>query len=200
MNKLEKSYILILIILIFISLYLSGFKFFHNKYHEAIKALIIIPIIFLPAIIRKLFKKKPNYLLDITIIIFVFIAWYLGGSMKYYVTVSNYDKVIHFLFGIFGCLIAIFIMKKFKTLNKNIFFNIIFFISFSMLFGVIWEILEYFDDKLFIANNQRLDTGVNDTMLDLIFTLIGSMFFSIIYIIENKCNKNLLIKNYIKNI
>lgn len=195
---MNKTYKIIITILILIALFLSGFKFFHNKYLEAIKALTVIPLLLIPNLIRKIFKINFNKLIEIIIILFLFFAWYLGGLMKFYVTVLNYDKTIHAIFGIFIPLIAIPIMMYFKVYKKqNIWFNIIFFISLTLMIGTIWEIIEFLNDKIFLANDQRIGSGVDDTMYDLICAFIGSIVFSLAYFIEIHFNKKLYIQRYI---
>ena len=166
---MNKTYKIIITILILIALFLSGFKFFHNKYLEAIKALTVIPLLLIPSLIRKIFKTNFNKLIEIIIILFLFFAWYLGGLMKFYVTVLNYDKTIHTFFGIFITLMIV----------------------------TIWEIIEFLNDKIFLANDQRIGSGVDDTMYDLICAFIGSIIFSLAYFIEIHFNKKLYIQRYI---
>ena len=70
----------------------------------------------------------------------------------------------------------------------------IFILTFSLATACFWEILEYGTDKLLLKNTQRIETGVNDTMKDIIISLLGNLLFLVTFWYEYKSNCNLLIK------
>ena len=54
----------------------------------------------------------------------------------------------------------------------------------------IWEFLEFGADTFFGMNVQHsLDTGVRDTMEDMLIAFLGSLIVSISYLVENKIAK-----------
>ena len=191
--------IIITIIIIF-SLGVSIYYLIQNDILGSLKKLIIIPIIFIPSFMRYKFQWNFKYILETIFLLFLFFAWYLGYALNIYNVFNGYDKIIHGLFGIIVCFFSIYIMKYFQIYkNQNLWFNIIFFLSFSLALGCFWEFIEFTDDKLFGKNEQGVvETGVDDTMYDLIVTAIGSLIFCICYYIELIFKKELVIKKYIK--
>lgn len=200
MKKIKITNKIIITAIIIFSLSISIYDLVQNNILNSLKKLLIIPIIFIPHFIRKFLNKDFKYVLETLLLIFVFIGWYLGYALNIYNIFKPYDKIIHTIFGIVVCFFSIYIIKLFNTYkNSNVWFNIIFFISFSLALGVIWEIIEFADDKIFGKNEQGvIETGVDDTMYDLIVTLIGSAIFCICYYYELIFKKELIIKKYIK--
>jgi hypothetical protein len=81
--------------------------------------------------------------------------------------------------------------------NKNIFFDILFIISFALAIASLWEIFEYLDSFYFKADPQKVVmTGISDTMGDIIVAFLGSILVSICFYFENKYD--LLFKKFIK--
>ncbi|MBQ7141030.1 MAG: hypothetical protein IJO32_05975 [Bacilli bacterium] len=197
MKKIKTFNKILIIMIIIISLFLSFKELFNFQIVNFFKKLSIIPIIFIPIFSRKIFKKGMYYIIESIYIIFMFLAFYLGYILNIYNIIDGYDKFIHTLFGLVTSLYALKILKLNKV-NK-LKFNIIFIISFTMFSSSMWEFSEFFHDKIFGNDNQGVAlTGVNDTMLDMLVSFIGTIMFNIIYYIEEKYNKNFLIKQYLK--
>ena len=195
----KKIYITTLITTIIILLIFLTRSIFLQNYENSIPIFTTILTFLLPFIIEKIFKIKNPYSIKTFYVIYMFISKYLGGDNCYFSTIPMYDKIVHSIYGIFSYFISIFIIVKFtkiKTINTYII--IIFCITFVLGTSVIWEFLEFFADSLTSGNNQRLETGINDTMLDLIFTFLTSCILSIINFIEIKVNKNILIHRFIR--
>ena len=172
-----------------------------QNYENILSALTTIILIFIPKILTRLFKLNIPSSLEIFYILLLFFGKYLGGDNYYYSVFPYYDKILHIAYAIFASLISIFILIKTNTYNrKNIIFNMVFIISFSLGSEVIWEFLEFMSDKILHQNNQRLETGIIDTMIDLLVTFFTSLIFLADYIIEVKFNKQGIINKFIKNI
>ena len=83
---------------------------------------------------------------------------------------------------------------------------IVFSVSFAMLIAVVWEIFEYAINLVLHNDPQKvLNTGVNDTMLDMIVCLIGALFLAIcMYFYYQKGKKEFFMRTFeifcIKNI
>lgn len=195
----KKTYITTLITINTILLIFLIRSILLQNYENSIPIITTILTFLLPLIIEKIFKIKIPYSIKTFYVIYVFISKYLGGDNCYFSTIPMYDKIVHSIYGIFSYFISIFILVKFtKITTTNIYFIIIFSIAFVLGTSVIWEFLEFFADNLMNGNNQRLETGINDTMLDLIFTFLTSCILSIINFIEIKLNKNILIHRFIR--
>ncbi len=151
-------------------------------------------------IIQKIFKVKISEGLNFIYILFIFMAHFLGVTCELYNHIYWFDKFTHFLSGILTSFIAIYLLVKLKNKNKhNLFFNVLFIISFSLAIAAVWEIFEYLSSYYFNLDPQRVtQTGVSDTMGDIIVAFLGSILVSLCYHFEHKEDKNLLIKKFIK--
>lgn len=168
-------------------------------YGSLIRFLIIL-VMLIPWIIERLFKIEIPGALRTTYIIYIFAAHFLGSIVDFYHTFDNYDKLMHFLSGILTGLIAIYVMSLLKGYDKKkMTLNIIFILGFSMLIASGWEMFEFTCDNLFRKDAQNvLTTGVDDTMWDIIVAFIGSILVSILYIIEVKTKKKILVTKLVK--
>jgi len=197
----KKIYNFTLAIIITILLILLIRSALLQNYENFIPIITTLLTFFVPKFFEKIVKIEIPYSLKIFFIIFIFMSKFLGGDNFYFSSIPLYDKIIHAVYGIFSCFVSIFILVRFTRYNnKNILYNILFFIAFALGTSVLWEFLEYFADNISLGNNQRLETGITDTMLDLIYTFISSILFSICYYIELKLNKNMLIYKFINSL
>lgn len=199
MKKLNIYNVIIISCMILICLYTFMFQFLsHDK--RVFNNIVTIIILVLPFLIEKFTKIKFNNILKITYTIFVILASYFGTCLKLYNTINYYDIIVHTLFGFMGSVISLnllFILKKFD--KQNLIFNLLFVISITMFMAVIWEFVEYFYD-IFTNNDVQhvLDSGVVDTMTDLLVAFMGCLVCIFLYYLENILNKKWLIKKYIK--
>ena len=186
--------IFIILCFLFNSIYLKN-------YENILTDLVIIALVFLPKVLNKIFKLNIPYSLEIFYTLLLFFGKYLGADYFYYSVVPLYDKIIHIFYAVFAALISMFLLVKTKTYNKkNMVFNIIFIIAFTLGTAVIWEFLEFSSDKILHENNQRLETGIFDTMIDLILTFVTSLIFVADYFIEIKFHKKGMLSSFIANI
>lgn len=149
-------------------------------------------------IIQKIFKIKINEYLNFIFVLFIFIAHFLGVVVDLYSKIYWFDKFTHFLSGVLTSFIAIYLLVKCNIKGKTL-FNILFIIAFTMMIAGLWEIFEYTSSCLFNLDPQRvLQTGVSDTMGDIIVALLGSIIVSLAYYFEYKYNYNIVIKKFIK--
>ena len=165
-----------------------------------LKDISIIVTISALYIIQKLFKIKISEVINLTYIIFIFMAHFLGVICELYNYIYWFDKFIHFLSGIVTAFVAIYLLVKFRK-DKNMFFDILVIISLTLAVAALWEIFEYLSSFYFHMDPQKvLTTGVSDTMGDIIVAFLGSILVSMCYYFENKYNYNLLVKRFIKTI
>lgn len=152
---------------------------FNFNISKLILILIIIFLLFLPKIIKN--KFKVNDKLELFYTIFIILTLLIGFVFKVYDILKYYDRFVHFLSGILNSALAISILNNTKLKNRTIIFDILFIIVFSISISSLWEILEYISDLIFNCNFQDIETGVNDTMLDMILSLTSTIIFSIVY-------------------
>jgi len=137
---------------------------------------------FLPNIIRRVLAAELSFRLQITYFIFLFAALFLGINFDFYRTVPHFDKVIHFFSGMISIAVAWFVLKFFKADKTSKPFQAIFIICFCITLSIIWEFFEFTCDKLLGQNMQQLiSEGVDDTMFDLLFALIGTSVGTILF-------------------
>lgn len=197
----KKINLIIRIVVISILLIFLSRSVYLENYENIMPILSTILLIFIPEIIFYIFKIKIPYSLISFYTIFIFISKYLGGNNFFYSTMPYYDKIVHMIYGVFCFFVSLLILKKNNIyIKEKLILNIILIISITLASSTLWEIFEYLFDVFFHQNNQRLETGVNDTMIDLIVELVGVIIPSVIYILEQKLNKNGIINKYISKI
>ncbi|NFA61053.1 hypothetical protein ACFLKB_16290 [Clostridium sp. FAM 1755] len=160
-------------------------NFIKKDYYFTLIGVAAFLLTFIPSLIFKILQMEPDKTLYLSIIIFIFIALYLGTLNNFY-RYEWWDTMLHTISGIIIGFFAIIILKKHSYNNSmdnyNKIFIFIFVLSFASLCGVMWEIYEFTIDSLFSLDMQGVEyTGVTDTMVDLIADLIGSIISYIIY-------------------
>ncbi len=169
------------ILLLSIMLGTLYFTIFHYDSQRILTYLAVIPVLIAPYILR-----KTKYQLDDSELfyyyLFIFFADFLGCVANLYNIVWWYDIFIHFCSGIFTFAIGLFLLKKWQQLQRNL-MTITFCLGITMLVASGWEFFEFLTDNLLGMNLQHnIDTGVIDTMQDMIAAFLGGILASFIYI------------------
>lgn len=119
-------------------------------------------------------------------VLFVFLSLFLGSAGDFYDRFWWWDILLHtgsgFLFGIVGW-IVMFLLLETDRLPRAIGPALLsaFGICFAVTLGVLWELFEYAMDLLWPhLNMMSHETGVNDTMHDLLVDLIGALLVGMI--------------------
>lgn len=137
--------------------------------------LAVVPVLAAPCIFCKIKYRLRDFELLIYYI-FIFLADFLGCVVNLYNLVGWYDLFTHFLSGIFTFWIGIFILDKIQFRGKNILFELFFSISVVMLVASVWEFFEFGADILLDMDLQHhMDTGVVDTMTDMLVAFLGGI-------------------------
>ena len=188
MRKLEKKKWIIGFIYI---LYIISIVWFLKE--KKLFELGIVVFCIVSTFILGIINKKINKLLDnsiyINLVIFIMVSSLLGSCFKFY-SINHYDDFLHLYSGILSCNIAYLIIRYFnneeniKMVNKI--FVIIFLFMFTMGVASIWEIMEFSLDNILGTHTQI--GGLNDTIIDMIEALIGSII-SIPYFIRKLSNE-----------
>ena len=154
----------------------------------------------LPWLANRIFHLKPVYEFHFMVYIFCFFAFVIGMLFQGYHTIPLYDKAVHCLSGIFFSFIGVvffYLLKPEKRmLQEDYPLLAAFAFTFSMAIAAVWEIYEYIINFILKTDPQNvLTTGVNDTMLDIISCLIGTLFMEIsIFFYYKKQKRGCLMK------
>lgn len=111
---------------------------------------------------------------------FVFLSLFLGSATDFYYKYWWWDVVLHtgsgFLLGIVG-FVALFWLNSTDRLPRGMKpgFVCFFAVTFAVFLGVLWEIFEFVVDQFTSANMQSTETGVVDTMQDLMVDTAGAV-------------------------
>ena len=159
-------------------------------YGRIIVYLSILLVILIPWILNKT-KFKLNEKQELIFLIFMFIADFFGGIVNLYKYTSWFDVFAHYSFGLVGFLMAIFILIKLGEYDSNkTFFNLLFIFGIIGMCASLWEIAEFSVDCFAGTNLQyNLETGVRDTMEDIIVAFLGGLTILPFYLIKIKKRK-----------
>ena len=194
---MKKINIILIIISIILSIYISFTQ--ELELVNIAKNLSIIITINAVYIIKKVFKLNISEELNFIYILFIILTHLIGVNFNLFVSIYWFDKFTHFVSGLLSSILAIYILRKFKKNDNNI-FNYIFIISFALMVASLWEIMEYTFSCILPVDPQKVElTGVNDTMGDIIVAFLGSIIISISYNYEIG-NKKLLLSKLLDNI
>lgn len=178
---------LLIIIASCVSIYLCIVHIQNYNLVKLLMSITIIPLMILPYFLNSILKYR---LIDGIILvyqIFVTFSLILGSLFNFYDIIPLYDKNLHFITGILTSILAIIVLINFdKYHENNTGFNFIFMVAITALVALLWEVFEYIFDYIFSGNAQRLETGVNDTMQDMIASLLGFIVFAILYLINKR--------------
>ena len=154
-------------------------------YEVGIRLTIILTAL-VPTMVRKILHLKISYTMELVYLLFIIFGHFIGSILGIYNEIPHYDKIMHTLSGVLTSFVAIIVLNNINQYKfKNVIFNIVFMIVFSLAVAGIWEIFEFTNDILFQADAQKVAiSGVNDTMLDMIVALFGSVLVCIEYGIE----------------
>jgi len=116
--------------------------------------------------------------------VFVFLSFFLGSATDFYNRFWWWDIALHtssgFLLGIVGFM-AVFVLNQTDRIPKGIkpAFLCFFAVTFAVTLGVLWEIVEFIVDRFTETDMQGRETGVVDTMQDLIVDTLGAMVVAV---------------------
>lgn len=152
--------------------------------------LSMVFVLLIPKLLRKIFKIRITDAMELIYVIFMILAQFLGSVVNLYNNDTTwwYDLFTHFLSGVLTTILALVIMNWLGVYkDKNKWFNFLFMISFTLMIASLWEFLEFGTDNLLGMNVQHsLETGVRDTMEDMLVAFLGSIIVSVTYLLEGK--------------
>jgi hypothetical protein len=153
---------------------------FRRDWENVFLTVLVIGLTLVPAFLHRFQVYTPPEF-QLVAAAFIFLSLYLGSARDFYYHFWWWDIVLHtgsgFLLGIIGFL-ALFLLNQTDRLPTGIrpAFLCFFGVTFAVFLGVLWEIAEFAIDLWFPwTNMQSRETGVGDTMLDLIVDLLGAI-------------------------
>jgi hypothetical protein len=141
----------------------------------------VLALTLLPALVSRRchIYIPPDF--QLVVVVFVFLTLFLGSVGDLYHRVWWWDIVLHagsgFLLGIVGW-IVLFLLIQTDRLPRSIRPSLVCFfgVTFAVFVGVLWEIFEFAVDSIWPAVNMMShETGVSDTMHDLIVDTLGAI-------------------------
>jgi hypothetical protein len=162
-----------LLIMMFAGIYLKDT-------HIVLNGIIALGITFLPNIIT----HKYYISLDPSLTLWITLAVFLDalGTFAFYDTISRWDNLTHALSASVIAAAGYVVLRAIDIYTDELYiphkFMFVFIILFVLAAGVIWEILEFITDEMvakFEMNAFLTQHGINDTMQDLFFDLLGAI-------------------------
>ena len=159
-----------------------------HSYHWVGFGYLLVPVLF-----EITFRKELTLDVLIGYILFIFASQVLGSTYDYYSKWQILDSIVH-SFSAFILVLFIASVSPNMLKRSNILEKLVYLIGFSMVVGVLWEIVEFCGDSWFGMNNQIYRHGqipyigqdaLKDTMIDFICDFIGAIVGAITVIIEN---------------
>ena len=150
-----------------------------DGYHLGISlGAMAIPIAM--ALFYRLTGLKVVHQIDFIILAFTLIAYPLGSCLDFYARFPGYDKLMHMLSGAFVSVLCILLycaLKPGHRIGRGDFALALLFTFFgSMAVAGLWELAEYGINLVTGRDVQHvLDTGVGDTMQDMLVCMIGTI-------------------------
>jgi len=150
---------------------------------DAVNTALILLLMLVPSFLKNKYSVYLPFELDFAIVGFIFLTLFLGSLRDFYELFPLWDTVLHFqsgiLLGIVGfVLVYILNEQKTKKLELTPGFISFFAITFSLAISVMWEIYEYAIDTFLGFNMQ--ETGLPDTMGDLIINAVGALIVGLV--------------------
>lgn len=163
---------------------------------------LTLALAFLPELIERKFKINLPIEFELVIVSFNYLSWFAGEALNAYENFWWWDTMLHVSSGLilgFAAFLVIYtgLRRKEIHLTPRMVALLVFLVGIG--FGAIWEIFEFAMDQLFGLNMQRLQTGVTDTMKDLIVDGLGAMIMGYVGARYIRREKVWFVSNWIRN-
>lgn len=159
---------------------------YRQDWENVFLTLAVMGLIVVPAYLLRQSRVYVPPEFQLIAAVFVFLSLFLGSAGDFYYRFWWWDILLHmgsgFLFGVVGW-IVMFLLLETDRLPRAIGPALlsVFGICFAVTLGVVWEIVEYGVDLLWPhINMMSHETGVADTMHDLIVDTIGALLVGVI--------------------
>lgn len=183
---------IILTIYLLSSVMISVYYYVKEDYVNMVLGPVSLLYLLIPPVAEFLFRMKLPLQVRNYIYAFVIFAFHFGVAFELYNKTGFYDIAAHILSGVIFTAIGLCFylsMSKESVCGevKNYLIPLTYAFFFSMFVAVLWETGEFIG---YLATGRdlqhHLDTGVFDTMEDLISCIIGSLFLILDYFLYIK--------------
>jgi hypothetical protein len=156
-----------------------------HDWENVFLTVIVIALALFPAFLSSKYRIFVPAEFQLIAVGFVFLSLFLGSAGDFYYHFWWWDIALHvssgFLLGIVGW-ITLFLLNQTDRLPHGIrpAFLCFFGVTFAVFLGVLWETFEFTVDQIWPAvNMQSNETGVVDTMYDLIVDMVGAILVAL---------------------
>jgi len=161
---------------------------YNGLWINAFLVAIIIGITLSPAMLGRHFDVTVPAEFQLLAVLFMFASLFLGEIRRYYDRIWWWDIALHassgLLLGLFGFLL-IYVLNQNRRIELHLrpVFMALFAFLFAVTVGTLWEIFEFSMDHFVGTNMQKSmlgdDSGLTDTMWDLIVDALGALLISV---------------------
>ncbi|MFW6449905.1 MAG: hypothetical protein ACOCZ6_02525 [Nanoarchaeota archaeon] len=153
---------------------------FEERWMVLFVSSLTLVLTFIPAILRKNLQICLPVEMEFLIVLFLYMAIFLGEVHNYYTRLWWWDIVLHAGSGIalgFVGFMMMYVLYYEGKVKASPWLIALFSFSFALAMGSIWEIFEFAVDSFFGTNMQK--SGLTDTMFDLIVDSVGAIITSV---------------------
>lgn len=203
-ERLHSGFITLLLLIMGVNLILN--LIFQNWFSLFLITLIMV-ILTLPILFRKQHAIDIPAEFHLISVVFAIAALYLGEIQMFYIRFWWWDLLLHssagFLLGIVGFLLA-YLLNESRRIELSLTSGFIAFFAFTFAvsIGTIWEIFEFGMDELVQTRMQKPmlddDSGLTDTMFDVILNLLGAIFISVLGYLYLKRDERFFVRRWIQ--
>lgn len=179
---------------------------------NAFTAVLGFLLTFVPETVENLSKNKIRFSsgMKIAIVLFIFASELLGEIKSFYEIIPWWDNLLHSFSGVILALVGFMLVYTLNESEKAVFhlspvFVALFAFCFALAAGALWEIFEFAGDRILGMNMQkfrpptgttslvtdawRYDSGLIDTMTDIIMDAASAFIVSISGFLKIKAGK-----------
>lgn len=172
---------------------------------NAAQSFMMLLCTFVPGFIERRGKVSVPNVMSVVFILFCLAHFVVGEIGELYVKSKTFDSILHTLSGSMIAILGFSVIRLLNDsdkidLNLSPLFVAIFVVCFSVMLGVLWEIVEFLVDTVTGSNMQRYSDSVTrepfmgrnalfDTMKDLMLDAIGALVVAVISYFDLKNKK-----------
>lgn len=160
---------------------------------ETVYFLVLLALIAVPRLLKYFLGVYIPICLEIATAIFLVATLFLGSISNYYEKFEWWDSILHFASGLILTPWALITMRKLNTYGNEVSVSPVFIAFYASCFSValaaMWEMYEFAYD-IFMKGNMT-ESGLPDTLGDMIANLIGTFMVAVIVFIRMKRTKRI---------
>lgn len=156
------------------------FHLTRRDWYQAAQSVLSMALCAIMPLLYRVTPLRRVYQIDLMVLIFAFIAHTLGTAAEFYHIFHGYDKVMHTLSGALTMMLALpmfYLLKRPHVVEeRDCALAIAFCLAVTLSVGGLWEIAEFWINFFTGIDVQVVaETGVADTMYDMMVCLIGGI-------------------------